>query len=64
LLRFDRGFPLPSPAVLGRIGAGYVRIERFAAKSVGAVWRVGLSNGHEWPKRQAHRRGNLVRGAR
>lgn len=28
----DRGFPIPSPAVLGRIGTGYVRaIERFAA---------------------------------
>jgi hypothetical protein len=36
LIRFllDRGFVIPSPAVLGRIGAGYVRaIERFAARN-------------------------------
>jgi hypothetical protein len=35
LVRFllDRGFPIPSPAVLGKISQGYVRaIERFAAK--------------------------------
>jgi hypothetical protein len=35
LVRFllDRGFPIPSPAALGKIGAGYVRaIERFAAR--------------------------------
>lgn len=34
LVRFllDRGFPIPSPALLGRIGAAYVRaIERFAS---------------------------------
>lgn len=34
LIRFllDRGFTIPSPALLGKIGAGYVRaIERFAA---------------------------------
>ena len=29
----DRGFPIPSPAALGKIGDGYVRaIERFARK--------------------------------
>jgi hypothetical protein len=29
----DRGFPIPSPAALGKIGSGYVRaIERFASK--------------------------------
>ncbi|MGZ6670343.1 MAG: hypothetical protein ACXVH3_37470 [Solirubrobacteraceae bacterium] len=29
----DRGFPIPSPAALGRIGDGYVRaIERFSRK--------------------------------
>lgn len=36
LIRFllDRGFPIPSPALLGKIGAGYVRaIERFAARN-------------------------------
>lgn len=36
LVRFllDRGFPIPSPAALGRIGSGYVRaIERFAHKN-------------------------------
>lgn len=35
LIRFllDRGFPIPSPALLGKIGAGYVRaIERFASR--------------------------------
>ncbi|MGH2713767.1 MAG: hypothetical protein ACRDM7_07755 [Thermoleophilaceae bacterium] len=36
VIRFllDRGFPIPSPALLGKIGAGYVRaIERFAARN-------------------------------
>jgi len=36
LIRFllDRGFPIPSPALLGKIGAGYVRaIERFASRN-------------------------------
>jgi hypothetical protein len=36
LIRFllDRGFPIPSPAVLGKIGHRYVRaIERFAARN-------------------------------
>ncbi len=36
LIRFllDRGFTIPSPALLGRIGAGYVRaIERFASRN-------------------------------
>ncbi len=36
LVRFplDRGFQIPSPALLGKIGAGYVRaIERFAKRS-------------------------------
>ena len=35
IVRFllDRGFPIPSPAALGKISQGYVRaIERFAAK--------------------------------
>jgi hypothetical protein len=35
LVRFllDRGFPIPSPAALGKISHSYVRaIERFAAK--------------------------------
>src|SRR5712691_1119667 len=35
LIRFllDRGFPIPSPALLGKIGAAYVRaIERFASR--------------------------------
>ncbi len=36
LIRFllDRGFAIPSPALLGKIGAGYVRaIERFASRN-------------------------------
>jgi hypothetical protein len=36
LVRFllDRRFPIPSPALLGKIGAGYVRaIERFAKRN-------------------------------
>jgi hypothetical protein len=36
LIRFllDRGFPIPSPALLGKIGAGYVRaIECFASRN-------------------------------
>jgi hypothetical protein len=36
IVRFllDRGFPIPSPALLGKIGAGYVRaIERFAKRN-------------------------------
>jgi len=36
LIRFllDRGFSIPSPALLGKIGAGYVRqIERFASRN-------------------------------
>ena len=36
LVRFllDRGFQIPSPALLGKIGAGYVRaIERFARRN-------------------------------
>ena len=33
-LLLDRGFPIPSPAALGKIGAAYVRaIERFAARN-------------------------------
>ena len=42
LIRFllDRGFPIPSPALLGKIGAGYVRaIERFASSEAVPVVR-------------------------
>jgi hypothetical protein len=44
LIRFllDRGFPIPSPALLGKIGAGYVRaIERFAARNEIPLVRFG-----------------------
>ncbi len=54
LIRFllDRGFPIPSPVLLGRIGARYVRaIERFAGVAqerarVWAGWRQGGSDAH------------------
>ena len=37
----DRGFPIPSPASLGRIGDGYVRaIERFATHAIESRWCV------------------------
>jgi hypothetical protein len=50
LVRFllDRGFPIPSPALLGKIGAGYVRaIERFASGSEIPVVRFGRRESKE-----------------
>ena len=44
LVRFllDRGFPIPSPALLGRIGRGYVQaIERFVEENAIPVVRFG-----------------------
>ena len=50
LIRFllDRGFPIPSPALLGKIGAGYVRaIERFAARNQIPVVHFGRRQSKE-----------------
>jgi hypothetical protein len=66
LIRFllDRGFPIPSPALLGKIGAGYVRaIERFASRNQIPVVRFGRRESKEEVARpyfeQAEREGRF-----
>ena len=54
----DRGFPIPSPAALGKIGDGYVRaIERFAAKQPdpGGAFQEGRVQGADRPPLHAAR---------
>ena len=60
LVRFllDRGFSIPSPALLGKIGAGYVRaIERFASGSEIPVVRFGRRESKEEIARPIFRAG-------
>ena len=68
VIRFllDRGFPIPSPAVLGRIGREYVKrgraVHRRARDSGGALCEGGCQGGHRARAFQGGRARRALRG--